>query len=578
MKLSKYRICFVFAILLCLLLCLVSCGKDCKKGHSPGTFTVTREATCEADGLQTASCEVCGETVEESIAKLGHVQGEWKTSRQRSALSGGREAQYCTRCDQLLDARVLAVDYLATQELEKDALPDTLDFEGESIRVLHWADADYPEFEQETRSGSRLDVALYDRNSAIRDRLGVELVWYEKPGNGSNIQLFLSHIENQYMTGTQKYDIIAGYSRTMGLVAIQGMLHDMSTVEQNYLDFDKPWWPREMPESVMYSDSYYTVTGDISTNTHYAMRAVYFNKDMLAERQLENPYEAVYSGAWTLDKMIALTAGIYEDIDRDSQPSREDLYGFVACDYVCAGFFAGGGLRTLENIGDAQHALEFAESFDSPRAVALVRTLGDFIAKKEVLLHDGSKEPSSTRGEVTSIFSKGRALFALEHLSMAKAYTGALSDVGILPIPKADAEQESYCTGMGNRYTLYGIYVDFESRFELGAQGALSMFTAVLECAASEGYRLTTPAILNDMLSGMDEDCGVMYGYIRDGQLYDMGQVCDGYLNTVSETPIKRGAVPHLRWDVVANTVKGELENKLKQIGENFYTYINERA
>jgi hypothetical protein len=210
--------------------------------------------------------------------------------------------------------------------------------------------------------------------------------------------------------------------------------------------------------------------------------------------------------------------------------------------------------------------------------VTLVRTLGDFVAQKEVLLHDSSRELTSTRGEVTSLFSKGRALFALEHLSMAKGYSGSLSSVGILPIPKADAQQQSYYTGMGNRYTLYGIYVDFESRYGLGREETLSMFTAVLECAASEGYRLTTPVIMHDMLSALDEDSGVMYGYIRDGQLYDMGQVCDGYLNTISETPIKRGAVPHLRWDVVANTVKSELAQRLALLNEAFYLYILERV
>ena len=48
----------------------------------------------------------------------------------------------------------------------------------------------------------------------------------------------------------------------------------------------------------------FALTGDIGTMYKKSIGVIMFNKVILADHQLENPYEIMREGGWTIDKMV----------------------------------------------------------------------------------------------------------------------------------------------------------------------------------------------------------------------------------------------------------------------------------
>lgn len=80
------------------------CGELIKKGSATEkadhTWKLTKEqnATCEADGSKTYTCEVCGETKTEAIKATGHQFSAWKTIQEQSVFNDGVQERTCSIC------------------------------------------------------------------------------------------------------------------------------------------------------------------------------------------------------------------------------------------------------------------------------------------------------------------------------------------------------------------------------------------------------------------------------------------------------------------------------------------------
>lgn len=68
-------------------------------GHTWGEYIVTTPATCDAFGIQTRTCSVCGETeTDESVPKAEHTFGEWKVTTEPTTEAEGVETRTCSVC------------------------------------------------------------------------------------------------------------------------------------------------------------------------------------------------------------------------------------------------------------------------------------------------------------------------------------------------------------------------------------------------------------------------------------------------------------------------------------------------
>lgn len=112
----------------------------------------------------------------------------------------------------------------------KDNLPDTLDYGGKTITVLAWDGQSYEEFEAEALNGETINDALYKRNVAVKDRLGINLEFIKTKGGASNVDDYVIQVRSQAMTGTGEYDILAAYSRSIAMQTSTATIFRMTKI------------------------------------------------------------------------------------------------------------------------------------------------------------------------------------------------------------------------------------------------------------------------------------------------------------------------------------------------------------
>lgn len=445
-------------------------------------------------------------------------------------------------------------------------LPEDLKYPGETISILNW-NSERAEFEiLEDQTG--LDLvkdAIYERNAATEKRLGVTFEWTQQKGDSSKMGEFVDYVRNSY-AGGNSYDIIATYSRTAASLSANGLLEDLNKIENSYLNFEMPWWPEAMVSTCSMKDSLFFISGDISTNLLHMMYAIYYNMDMLKNLGLPDPIKMVDEKTWTIDALIEMTAGLYQDNDQSGKPSDDDTYGFTSNYFHLEAFYSGSGMMLIEPANNGK-VLKISDDYTSTKAVDLVDKLRAWFAQGDTYVN-----PAGGKLANDAVFADGRALFTQNRVYIAdnEYNKGALRNAdweyGILPNPLYDADQEDYITLLGNPFTHWCIMVDARDT---------SMSSAVIECLASEAYRKTSPALFENNMkyrytpdSSDKGDGARMFDIIRENISFDLGRMFADELNYISEKPL-RTALAGQSWATQSKTAMNALNKLVITLNQN---------
>ena len=447
-----------------------------------------------------------------------------------------------------------------------DNLPDNLNYNGETVKILYWSDCEREEFEitEDELSGNIVNDAIFKRNANTEERLGVKFEWYSTKGNNSNIQNFTNYVTNLYSSGGDDLvDLIGTYSRSAATCSTAGLLYDINKISNSYIDFDMPWWPKTCYDTCTIGNSLYFCSGDISTNVLHFMYCIYYNMDMLKDyAELEDPIKLVDDKKWTIDKLIEMTASIYVDSDNSGTCNYEDTYGFCSIYYGLDAFYTGSGLRLVDD--DADNLLVISEDYTSQKAVDLVDKLGTWLTSDTCFIDGGNKSMDSHSNYYP--FVQGKCLFCQNRVYLADSQSSSkLNEVewnyGILPTPLYDENQDDYMTVVGNPFSLWCVMAGIDSH-------AAERATAVMECMASEGYRTTTPALFETNMKyrytvGADNDGVRMFDIVHDGIDFDLGRIYSYPLNYMSESPSKAAATAG-SWATQSKSLVKVLKSNIK--------------
>ncbi|MBO7175956.1 MAG: extracellular solute-binding protein, partial [Clostridia bacterium] len=206
-----------------------------------------------------------------------------------------------------------------------DDLDPNLNFNNETFTLLYWSDREHEEFYAENQTGELVNDAIYERNQAVEERLGIKFAYATEQGNASYVNDFSQKVNTSIAAGDHAYDLVSAHSFTIGKCATQNLLYNLSDVD--HIDFSKPWWPEKLITQATINDKLFFVSGDISANVIYMMYVTFFNKDMLETYHLENPYDLVAEGKWTIDKQFEMCAGVYSDLNGNGIKDIDDQYG-----------------------------------------------------------------------------------------------------------------------------------------------------------------------------------------------------------------------------------------------------------
>ncbi len=279
--------------------------------------------------------------------------------------------------------------------------------------------------------------ALYERELAVEEHLGVD-IGYTMTGGINDVR---TKMQELVMTGDDTYHLFLTHCiRGLSAMITEKLLYDFNDFE--YIDMNAEWWNQQAFEALnVGGHNFYAVSDYMLSDPN----CILFNKEMIEELDLEDPYQIVRDGEWTIDKMMEMMSKATLD-DGDGKWNYLDTYGLTTpYDWFSNSFIFSSGVDLVKRNSSG----EFEFAFDSERAYTMVEKLDQLLAGPDTLVYkyDGASsiEENLANDEYVDI-SKGRSLFNITNI----AYLYALRDVelefGVLPYPMLDKTQDGYYT------------------------------------------------------------------------------------------------------------------------------------
>ncbi|MHC1694919.1 MAG: extracellular solute-binding protein [Eubacteriales bacterium] len=418
-----------------------------------------------------------------------------------------------------------------TEERLYPDLPEA-DFEGYEFTFLSrtikgWNDAFVQhDLYAEMETGDVINDAVYKRNLKIEEKYHVKIKEISKELSTNE---FVKTLKTAVSSGSGDFDAILPQPASTTSLLLEGLFLDLNTIP--HLGLDQPWWNQNANESLSINDTLYYTFSDLSIMDNNACAGVLFNKQMLVDYGLQDPYQLVRDGKWTYDKVHEMSKAVVKDLNGDgAMKNADDQFGFLGQADVMLAFYNGSGERFATKDDNGLPVI----AFGSDRGMAVIDSIMNLMYDNETTVN-AHKTNDSVNNNIT-IFSDGRALFFWENMYIATALRSLEIDFGILPTPKFDEAQEKYYTALSNHGST-GIAVPNLDK-DLDRTGI------ILEALTAESMYTLEPAYYDIMLVSKysrDEESKEMLDIIFDNIIVDIGIFYDfgGFASTFMQLSIK---------------------------------------
>ncbi len=377
---------------------------------------------------------------------------------------------------------------------------DTLDFGGEELNLagFDWQGYQFYFFAEE-ENGDVMNDALYNRNRIVEDALNVKIV---NEIYGENCNDYVAKIRPLILAGDDVYDMLFNHCIAgISTYASEGYLYNLDTLP--HIDMQADWWNRKQMDVLRLGQNTYYAVNDMMIPCPYV---IYFNKEMVENYDMEDPYQLVYDGKWTLEKFDEMARAAVKDVNGDGKMDANDSWG-VSCNEVSKyiSFMTGAGQYITETGADGHVAL----ALNTEKTQSLMERFAE-LAKSDVIYIP----PTMDRSDMLTI-DTGRLMFQLDAISDAEFLRDYTVEFGFLPYPKYDEAQTDY------------ISLDWGGL--LAVPGTITnpdMIGAAMELLAWESKNEVIPTYYDTVLQGKlarDDDAIRMMDLLFDTVAYEIG-------------------------------------------------------
>ncbi len=362
-------------------------------------------------------------------------------------------------------------------------------------------------------NGEVLEDAILERNIALEEKYGVDIVQYTVPNADMYTQVY-----NLSASGDLPYMAIMAGGENAYKMAAEGLLLDLE-VDVPHINLDNPWWDQGTRADCSIKNKLYYVASSTNMMAHELTWIAMFNKKMLADEGLsdEDIYQYVKDGTWTLDKYAEITRKFIKDLNQDGYMNTADSYGTAYQGSGPDGFLISGGLRYVTK--DEDDNLVFQDLDD--RSLDILNKVFA-ICKGGTAFNShyaGTNDKMATETEYGRVlFVENRALFFTESLGSAQGFRDMDADFGIVPLPKYDEKTEVYTSiihsGLGTFTCVPALCKNVE------------MAGVILEDMAFMSYKDVEPIYFGLAVEGKyvrDTTSMEMVEYILQNRVVDLG-------------------------------------------------------
>lgn len=375
-------------------------------------------------------------------------------------------------------------------------IPENLNYGGEKeVNIICSGRTIYgDEISVEMTNGDPINDAIYQRNLNVETTLGVKIISHPIAVNNDWTANFdcINKVKTEMNGGAYNYDIMYSPSYACVFRTSDGLWEDLLSVP--HLDLSREYWSNLYSEQVEIGNRQYFATGPIVLSLQRMIFATVFNKTLTEQHNIENLYEVVKEGRWTIEYQSKIVANAYSEMDSIEGYTDGDFYGFVTNTNVSTDpYWTIWDISVLSRTDDGY----FTYDFKIEEATNFVNTVMKFYWENpgvHLYLPEGD---NVDQDKIRSHFADGRAIMAqimlqqLEHEEMR-----TMSDpYGIIPLPKFEENDLPYYSAAYDSFTCVSI---------LRGQSSidLEMCGAVLELMACESYNVVQPAYYEIALKG----------------------------------------------------------------------------
>ncbi len=386
--------------------------------------------------------------------------------------------------------------------------PAAVDLGGADFTVLLWADT-YLGVEEE--SGDTIDDAIFRRDRKVEETFNLNFKYdiRECPHNGAGFSEWYGVLSSSILAGDNAYQLAGGYSYQLAARSLQGEFYNLN--ENANIDFTESWWPSNVMEAGNVGGKLYLTYGNMDPLYYDFSYAIFFNKRLAEEYNVDSLYSTVKSGSWTIDKMIEISKTAATDLNGDTVIGDEDRFGYITdWNMSVDAWIQACDIKITETDSSGMPSLlGLTEKY-----IDVQKKLDDFFKNSGV-----AKYGSTGDNVFRNMFMSGQGLFFADKIGHAHVLRDMQDDFGIIPYPKYDEEQESYIT--------YNAIGD-TTGFCIPVTANENESGAVLEALAYHGWKEVLPEYFERALKGKaarDTESSEMLELIYASVEFDFTQI-----------------------------------------------------
>jgi hypothetical protein len=297
----------------------------------------------------------------------------------------------------------------------------------------------------------------------------------------------------------------------------QAIVIDQSVYDFNgskFIDFDASYYNQEALDAYTLADRTFFLAGDISFLDEQTAHLIFYNMAIAKENQaFPDLYEYALNGTWTIDTLYTLASAVSYNADGIDGYSDNDKYGLgtrgLSAFYQYFGVYQVSKKDSVDgeiyylSVRDDKVSTIIDQMIKAKKNESYIRTDwdGDYVAMQ-------------------AAFEDNRLLFYHEVIQKLD-YLGKKPDlqVGILPFPKLNVQQERYYSPSASQSTLICIPRATDDR---------DMSEAFVEILSSSASRYVMPAYYDMVESNLyaefaEQSMRVLKEQIFPNMMYDQG-------------------------------------------------------
>ncbi len=396
-------------------------------------------------------------------------------------------------------------------EMEQYPLPekDMEDFEfrfyNYNNEYVTWAVNELTATEE---SGDNVNDEIYRRNMRIEQKYNCTIT-------ETAVRNTVDGFRDLMMAGDDLYDIAMIYDESVASLYSEGLLLSWDVLP--YVDTERSWWNQNANDVFTIKGKQFAAVGDFTLAMNSRGFVLIFNKDLMEEVQVEkNPYELVNANQWTSENFLNMAKLFTRDLNGDTVLDENDQWGAGgAVKQHYGALVTGAGVKYIE-IGDDGNP--YFSIPGNERATDVFEAIFNLHSGSDLYYLGTETDVHTVCKHTKEMFKSGQIAFTGTSTKAIANYRDMDYDIGIVPYPKFDENQEEYyvlTSGCGVATIPVTVSSD---RFE-----NISIIIDALSRDSQDGLMQTYREVVLKTKYSRDEDSANMLDIIFKSGTFDLG-------------------------------------------------------